>query len=295
MSAEKTTITDSPSKPRRRWLRFSLRFLLLFVVVVAVPLGWKMNRVHHQRLVLAEVKKLNGQVLFDYQVTPPPQYEPPGPRWLKNLVGDDVFTNVHSITIDNPRATDDTLASIVTLPRLEGVKIVSDGVSDTGLLHFARAKDLTALEIGSRKLTDAGLATLTGLKRLNKLSLVLWEPKNTDAGLSHIAELAHLEMLTIDARNVSSDALARIVKLPKLIVLFIDSPFITDADLELMVTARELVHLHLRDTNITDLGLTHLEKMTSLGWVNLSGTKVTAQGAAQLRNALPKCTVDVAP
>ncbi len=283
---------DHPAKSRRPSFRFSLRFLLLLIAAIAIPLGWKMNRVHNQRLVLAMVKELNGEVLFDFQVTPPPWNESSGPRWLKNLVGDDIFTNVHSVTIENSSATDDTLASIVTLPHLEHVRILSDGVSDAGLLHLARAKDLTALEIGSKKLTAASFATLTGLKRLNKLSLGLWEPQITDAGLLHISELAHLEMLTIDAFNISSESLARIAKLPKLRILQVDSCFISDSDLECLAAARELMALTLINANVTDSGLTHLEKMTKLSMVDLRGTKVTAQGESGLRQALPRCYVN---
>jgi hypothetical protein len=34
------TTTPSPTPNRRRWLQFSLRTLLVIVLIVTVPLGW---------------------------------------------------------------------------------------------------------------------------------------------------------------------------------------------------------------------------------------------------------------
>lgn len=285
-------MADPAPIPRRRWLRVSVRSLLLLLVAVAVPLAWKVNRVRNQRIVAAEVKKLNGQLNYDWEWKSPRQYGPSGPNWLKNLLGHDYFTDIVFVDLHDPEANDDTLASIASLPHLAGVQILSENVSDTGLLHLARAKHLTFLQIGSKKLTETGFAHLTGLKSLNKLSLILAEPQITDANLSHIANIKQLAWLSINATNVSSDSLARIVKLPKLIILDIDSPFITDADLELLKTANELLLFSLNDANVTDAGLTHLAKMTRLSGVTVSGTRVTAEGESKLRNALANCVVN---
>lgn len=50
-------------KPKRRWLRFSLRSLLLFTAVLSMALAWIVNpliRVHRQRSAVAEVQSLGG-------------------------------------------------------------------------------------------------------------------------------------------------------------------------------------------------------------------------------------------
>jgi hypothetical protein len=279
-------------RPRRRWLRFSLRSLLLLVVVIAIPLAWKVNRVRNQRSVVAEVKRLNGEVNYDWQWASPRQTEPRGPRWLKNILGDDYFTDVVSVDIHAPGVTDDTIASTVRLPHLKALQIVSDDVSDAGLLHLARAEDLTFLKVTSDKITDAGFAALRRLKGLNKLSLNLTGPQITDSCLSHIAKLPHSEYLIINATNVSSDGFAQIVKLPKLIILYIDSPFLTDADLECVATAHDLFHMTLINANVTDAGLMHLAHMTKLAMLDVRGTNITAQGEMKLRQALPDCFVN---
>ena len=60
MAATMASMVDATPNTRRRWLQFSLRFLLLLIAVVAIPLAWKVNRVRNQRAVLAEIQRLGG-------------------------------------------------------------------------------------------------------------------------------------------------------------------------------------------------------------------------------------------
>src|SRR5277367_4493391 len=87
-----------PKPPRRPWLRFSLRFLLLMIVVIAIPLAWQVNRVQEQRRLVAEVRRLGGRVFWDHEWSPgpgQPSYRvPPGPKWLRYILGEDFFAHV---------------------------------------------------------------------------------------------------------------------------------------------------------------------------------------------------------
>jgi hypothetical protein len=53
-------------KPKRRLYRFSLKALVLLVVVIAVPLGWTMRRVREQRIALAALKETGCVVLYNF-------------------------------------------------------------------------------------------------------------------------------------------------------------------------------------------------------------------------------------
>ena len=62
---------DRPRKSRRRLLRFSLRALLVFVLLLSVPLAWfawKMERARKQREAVEWILGTGGEVLYDYQV-----------------------------------------------------------------------------------------------------------------------------------------------------------------------------------------------------------------------------------
>jgi len=68
---------------------------------------------------------------------------------------------------------------------------------------------------------------------------------------------------------------------------------ITDAGLEHLNLKglTSLTYLGLNHTQITDEGLEHLIGLTSLDRLYLSDTQITDAGLAELKAALPKCTV----
>ena len=63
---------DSNPKPKRRWLQFSVRGLLLLMLVVAVPLGWAMDKVRHQRDAVSALEKMGCDVEYRWDTWPAP-------------------------------------------------------------------------------------------------------------------------------------------------------------------------------------------------------------------------------
>jgi hypothetical protein len=84
-----------PPNPKRHFLRFTLRTLLLLMLIVCVALEWKVERVRKQREAVTWVQKSGGGVNYDYQRDdngqPIPDAEPPGPKWLIKTLGIDFF------------------------------------------------------------------------------------------------------------------------------------------------------------------------------------------------------------
>src|SRR5436305_7011209 len=100
-----TSCATTPGTPpcRRRWLRFSLRTLLLACVVLGIFFGWLGNtviRVRRQRQVVAQIGAVGGQVCYDYRrylglIGDHHNYSPPpGPKLVNALFGNDVFAYV---------------------------------------------------------------------------------------------------------------------------------------------------------------------------------------------------------
>ncbi len=166
---------DSPPTPRRPWLRFSLRFLMLLVALIAIPLAWKMNRVHNQRAVVAEVMRLNGQISYYHQrrrvKVARRTAEPPGPKWLRGILGDEFFADVDSVSVDGEQVNDHTIRQIASLPHLKRLGIRSNSISDAGLKNLAGHSELESLSLNSSSLTDTGLRHLCGMTKLESLSL----------------------------------------------------------------------------------------------------------------------------
>ena len=116
---------------------------------------------------------------------------------------------------------------------------------------------------------DAELVHLKALEdRLGKLeSLNLGIALITDTGLAHLKDLTNLKDLRIDGNKISDAGLAHLKNLTKL----------------------EL--LNLRMTPITDEGLVHIKGLANLQELDLGFTYVTDAGVAELRKALPKCSI----
>src|ERR1700674_3567123 len=115
-------------KPRRRWFQFSLRTLMLLMVVISVGLGFmgrKLQRVREQRQTVAAIQKLGGVVAYTYPASlfgGGSSDAPPGPAWLTKMLGDDFWGIVDDISIPNDGGlTDDDLEHLEGLHQLESL------------------------------------------------------------------------------------------------------------------------------------------------------------------------------
>ncbi len=56
---------SADEKPRRRWLAFSLRELLLFTAIAGLAVGWYLD---HSRLVHSEAFRVGGEIAEDVRM-----------------------------------------------------------------------------------------------------------------------------------------------------------------------------------------------------------------------------------
>ncbi len=63
-------MTEQPDKPkpRRRWLQFRLRTLLLLVLVLCGWLAWMRYEAREQREAVEWVREMGGSVTYDYEM-----------------------------------------------------------------------------------------------------------------------------------------------------------------------------------------------------------------------------------
>jgi hypothetical protein len=198
----------TPETPRRRWLRFSLRTLFVLLTVAGIALGyvaWRVNVVRNQRQVLAEIQKLNASISFVHNVTPPRL--PPGPPWLRRILGEDFFYEVDQIAIFNDRATDDTLARIASLSRCDSLIVRSNQITDVGMKHLLRIRKMRSLEIESPRVTVAGFERL---RDFPVEALHLRGANVDDTWMPQIARLRHVLYLSIRRTNVTDAGLAEL-------------------------------------------------------------------------------------
>jgi hypothetical protein len=296
-------------KPKRHWSRFSLRTLLVFLLVLSLPLGWfalKLHKARRQREAVGAIVEMGGFVYYDYQLEkgsmlPDPAAEPGSPAWLRRLLGDDFFCHAESVCCGTDRVLyadasydvepdfESLVVQLQRLPHLEHLRVHGEWMTADGPEHLATLANLQSLRLSDTQITDDGLRHLAKLNRLKTLQI--WEAEITDKGLEHLGGMTELEHLDLYCSRVSDNGLVHLKGLTQLKALSVDGSHITDVGLVCLKDMANLRSLSLSDTEITDIGLQHLRDVSSLEYLWVENTHVTAEGVKKLQQVLPKCRI----
>jgi hypothetical protein len=185
------TTTNSNQNPKRRWLQFSLRGLLVLTVLIALTLGWMMHKVQQQRDAVAALEKMGCFVRYEFS----------GPEWLRKLLGDRGIRKVTGLEGDYSEVTDAAMVHLRGLPELRYLRLPDTKMTDAGLEHIQELSQLTELNLCFTGVTDAGLVHLEGLTQLEALELAGTEI--TDAGLVHLRGLTRLLFINLSGTKVT--------------------------------------------------------------------------------------------
>ncbi|MGO9111573.1 MAG: leucine-rich repeat domain-containing protein [Thermoguttaceae bacterium] len=236
----------------RRRFQFSVRSLLVLVVVVAMPCSWiavEIRATKKEREAIEAVRKAENWVFYDFEMDASEKKmanpEPPQPAWLRRLLGDEFFCDV----VEVHATTNAAIKNVESFPELRTLFTYSPAsgdnpaeVTDVALDRIGACSHLETLHLRHTSITDEGLRHLAGLTNLKHLDVQ--DTKITDAGLENLQALSRLEILDI------------------------------------------------RSNDIADMGLKHLEGLRSLKLLTLFGTKVTDEGVRKIQEAMPKCEVN---
>ena len=263
-----TAMNQTPKPRRLRWFQYSLRTLLLVMLLASIGMSWfavEIQKAKRRKEAVEAIKRLGGGVTYDYEVDallrPIPRAKPPGPTWLQDLLGVDFLAAVADVGLHGPEVTDAALEHLEKLTRLNGLSLTDTHVTEDGLEHLRRLTRLQRLGIYGTRVTDAGLEHLKGLTQLQELSLN--DTQITDAGLEHLSRLTQLEELSIASPDVTDTGLAHLEGLHRLTLLQLRCPRITDVGLAHLKALSELKRLELHCA-ITDAGMEHLNSLAKL-------------------------------
>jgi hypothetical protein len=211
-------------------------------------------------------------VMFDYEVYANDHFmfteslEPPGPRWLRSLIGDELFRDVALVDFDPANIPtppgDEVLAAMAHFPKLECIQLPYASITDEGLRHIRGLSRLKELVIREAPIGDRGLKYLSGLTNLEQLYLD--ETSISDAGLRSLKPLRRLKELGLSRTNVGDDGMSVVAGLDK------------------------LEYLDLYMTKVDEPGLTKLGSLTNLRQLT---TSVSYEKTARLRSRLPKLSM----
>ena len=118
-------------------VRYSLRFFLLCVTVIAIWLGVRTNAAIQQRRAVATITNAGGHPYFNWQLQPIYDADGnvdyfkvikdpnavPAPKWLRRLIGDEFFQHVVKVSIHPDDVNNEIVAAMRRLPRLEEISL----------------------------------------------------------------------------------------------------------------------------------------------------------------------------
>ncbi len=284
----------------RRRFQFSLRSLLVLVVVVAVPCSWmavKLQEAKRQRETVYALWQADAVVLYDCEIavdgSPSPGTEPADPEWLWRFLGIDFFCDAVVVAdhFSFPRGMNELNDRLRQsgFPPADASPFPPGTLGDEDVADVRKLARLRELWLAHSALSDTGLAQLAGLSHIDYLEL--GGTQITDAGLEHLREMSRLEVLDLNETRIRDDGLAYLSDLPSLRSLILADTEVNDAGLEHLGRSASLQAVDLSNTQITDAGLEHLKRLSSLQFLELENTDVTEEGIAGLKQVLPACEI----
>jgi hypothetical protein len=99
------------------------------------------------------------------------------------------------LSLDSTQISDDGLAHLKGLTKLEVLSLRDTQISDNGLAHLGRMTELRILYLGGKDITDVGVAHLERMTKLEELAL--FDTHVSDNGLGHLRELTKLKRLLL--------------------------------------------------------------------------------------------------
>jgi len=252
-------------KRTRKRPRFTLGVMMLLVMAVGGWLGWLTHRARVQREAVAAIVHAGGEVFYDHDWMNPAA-KPPGPVWLRELIGRDYFDTVCGVGGDNPAVDDAVVAQIGRLTQIRFIGLQGSTVTDSGLAGLAGLHDLRTIHFHAPNVNGSGFRQLSGLRRLTNLHF--YETPIGDENLVYLVPLTGIENLSLTNTRVSDVGMTHVA----------------------MMTG--LKKLKLASSDVGDDGLRELGRIRRPIRVSVSPkTRITSEAIEMMRSLNPEMTI----
>jgi hypothetical protein len=258
--------------------RFSLRELLVFVVVVGVV----SYVVHAERKAHFKEARTLQKMSRDARYR---RLQPAGPTWLRAAAGEKPFDEFDFVV--QMWAEGHDLEHAAKLQRLKYLDV--DDYSKATNRQLAWLADCPSLE----ELSMSGLELepgddhirLTPMDKLRGLSM-----QHTTFRGNGLEKLTKLRRLDLSDTEVDDDVLAKLEKMPHLAELSLESTKVTNAGMPRLAKLTTLQELHLANLPIDDAGFAHLATLGELRVLYLSRS-ISDAARIDLQKSHPKAAI----
>ena len=280
--------TQPNVQPRRRWLSFSIRTLLVAMLIFASLFAWlgkHVIRTRAERPVVAQIQAAGGNAYYDYQLGfgfVNPAKTPVGSKLVRTMLGDDIYATVNVVSFYNP-TTDADIKDLHKLANLLDVSISGPGITDECIDDLLRINKFRSLNLSDTSITPEGLARLSASKTLQHLTL--YGNTVTDAHLQTLPSFPNLQFLQVIRAPVTDSGIKPLGSIKQLRQLDIfTANAVTDAGIQQLANLTNLEQLKLLQTAVTDDSLPTVSKMIALKTLQLDGHPLTHDGFRHLES-----------
>ncbi|HWB11994.1 MAG TPA: hypothetical protein VG826_22405 [Pirellulales bacterium] len=210
--------------------QFRLASIFLLTALLAVWLGVWVRQVHQRKELIAWIQKNSGSLALTYthQLDAngrlDEKAQPPGPGWLRWLVGDEAFCEVETASLAGARVTDADLRRLMVFRQISAIEIDATRVTPRRLGVLRQLSRLRYLRLGGLAADDEGMAEVARLEYLERFWLMgAGGNAISDTGLLELRALSNLQRLDLDRADVSDAAVAALrAALPKCRIILTD-------------------------------------------------------------------------
>ena len=199
--------------------------------------------------------------------------------------------NLRQLLLAGNMLGDAALMHLADLTELEDLDLGGTGISGAALVHLKRLPHLRRLWLSRTQVKDTDVGLLTEFKEIRQLGLD--GTAVGDRGVGQLTALTDLEWLNLTDTPVTAAGLRSLKTLPRLGTLFVGGSggSIDDEAMAAVAELPQLEKLEVVSTRVTEAGLACLHGQKLLKTLVLRGAAVTEQGIADLKLALPDCSV----
>lgn len=151
--------------PKRRWYQFSMRALFIGVAAACALLACGIQVGGRRHQIICRLQKEGAGLAFRHQFddsgTYLPSAKPPGMSVLKLVFGEFYAAQVRSIELGRPKAfADGEAREVALLSELDWLAISNSQITDRGLQHLAKLRNLGRLDIEGCHVSKAAVQRL---------------------------------------------------------------------------------------------------------------------------------------